>query len=234
MASRASTPSEGEILESDSEKATTSLPSVNGTSVDRQSRKRVSVSRSSSSTHSPIRYKSRSRSRSPYREYRGTKRSRDENYNLREERTDPRRFKVHYEERLKEDQSRNRNRHYGTGHREGQDPALRYSDKEKGYSREKRPRTRSRSPNRISNRKSHIVRSEYQRVDSRADSYSGRDRGDHGYKGSKERLSREQSVSDRGHPSVATASIKREAELRNNQTQHNVLSGPNFIQATDK
>ena len=234
MASRASTPSEGEILESDSEKATTSLPSVIGTNVDRQYRKRVSVSRSPSPIRSPMRYKSRTRSRSPYRESRGTKRSRDDNYSLREERNDPRRFRVHYEERLKEDQSRNRSYYNSSGRRGEQDSGSRYRNREPRNSREKRPRTQSRSPNRTSNKKPYLDRFDCQKEDSRRDGYPGRDRGEHGYRESNGRLSREQSVSDRGHPSVATASRKLEAELRNNQTQRNTPSGSNNTHAADK
>src|SRR6266498_289477 len=82
-----STPSEGEIVEdsiSDTEKATTSLPSVNGTSVNRSTRPRNSPAppsrpRSPAPAHS-IRSPRRERSRSPYRERRGEKRRRDDDY----------------------------------------------------------------------------------------------------------------------------------------------------------
>ena len=43
---------------------------------------------------------------------------------------------------------------------------------------------------------------------------------DRGRKESQSKLSREQSVSDRGHSPVAAAQLKREAETRTNQIQH--------------
>lgn len=46
-----------------------------------------------------------------------------------------------------------------------------------------------------------------------------RDQGDRGYRESQSRLSREQSVSDRGHSPVAAAQLKREAETGTNQIQ---------------
>lgn len=46
-----------------------------------------------------------------------------------------------------------------------------------------------------------------------------REQGDRGYRESQSRLSREQSVSDRGHSPVAAAQLKREAETRTNQIQ---------------
>ncbi|MCJ1468684.1 U4/U6 small nuclear ribonucleoprotein prp4 [Pseudocyphellaria aurata] len=94
-----STPSEGEIVESDSEKATTSLCSLNDTNVDRKSRIRVSVSRSPSPYRSPRRRQSRTPSRSPYRESRGAKRLRENDHDGERVRGDSRRFKVKYEDR---------------------------------------------------------------------------------------------------------------------------------------
>ena len=46
-----------------------------------------------------------------------------------------------------------------------------------------------------------------------------REQGESGYRDSQSRLSREQSVSDRGHSPVAAAQLKREAETRINQIQ---------------
>lgn len=46
-----------------------------------------------------------------------------------------------------------------------------------------------------------------------------REQGDRGYRESQSRLSREQSVSDRGHSPVAAAQLKREAETPTNQIQ---------------
>ncbi|KAL9122158.1 MAG: hypothetical protein Q9187_001287 [Circinaria calcarea] len=241
MTSRASTPSEGEILESDSEKATTSLPSVNGISVDRQSRKRVSVSRSPSPIRSPRRHKSRTRShsRSPYRESRGTKREREDAHYHHQERGDPRRFKVHYEERLRDQRLRDTNSYSTADRRDGLDSTLRYSGRASGtYPRDKRQRTRSRSPNRHGSKRLHSDRPEPRRRESQsgshANGYLNRGRGDHGYRESKGRLSSEQSVSDRGHPSIATSTSKREAEIRNNQTQRDEISKAKSGKVADK
>lgn len=46
-----------------------------------------------------------------------------------------------------------------------------------------------------------------------------REQGGRGYRDSQSRLSREQSVSDRGHSPVAAAQLRREAETRINQIQ---------------
>lgn len=235
MASRASTPSEGEILESDSEKATPSLPSVNGTKVDRQSRKHLSVSRSPSPYRSPksIHSRPRTRSRSPYREYRGTKRTRDDNQDRYHDRTDTRRFKVHYEERPYGDRSNDRSRYNDLDRGDGRDPPLRYDDRNMdGRLREKRQRTRSRSAGRTNGKKPYTDRHGRDREHARTESYSGKDKGSLGNKESKGRLSREQSVSDRGHPSIATASSKREAETSKNQAQQDNVKRVDF--ATDK
>ena len=97
VASSVSSPSEGEIVESDTDKATTSLVETQGNSVDRQSRKRPLTSQSPSPVRSPRKRISRSRSRSPYREPRGAKRPlTDDHYDR--SRNDPRRFKTHYED----------------------------------------------------------------------------------------------------------------------------------------
>ena len=218
MTSRTSSPSEGEIVESDSEKATTSLPSVNGISVDRQSRKRVSVSRSPSPIRSPRPRQSRTRSRSPYREPRGTKRPRDDYF----DRTDSRRFKVHYEERLRNERLKDYAPHNHVDRGNVKDSNIRHEMRGSGkHSRDRRPRTRSRSPGRTSGKRPQNDRYEHRKGDSRSGVYAGRGRDDNGYRESRGRLSREQSVSDRGYPPVAAASSRREAELRTHQTQCN-------------
>ncbi|MCJ1398490.1 U4/U6 small nuclear ribonucleoprotein prp4 [Xylographa trunciseda] len=222
MTSRSSTPSEGEIVESDSEKATKSQLSVHGTSVDPQSRKRISISRSRSPSpiHSPQRRKSltRSRSRSPYRNPRGGKRVREDDKHNQQDRNDPRRFKVHYEDRRYDDKLRARASYHDADRGGGPDPYLRYDERSlNGRSREKRPRTKSRSPPRFSERRSERDRYGHSRENDRLEPSKGRN--DAGYRESRERLSTEQSVSDRGHTPVATASFRREAEIRNNQAQ---------------
>ena len=224
MTSRSpSTPSEGEIVESDSEKATTSLPSVNGISVDRHSREeRPSVSRSPSPVPSPRRRKSRTRSRSPYREPRGTKRTHLDSLAQNRSRNDPRRFKVHYEEQLHDGKRRLHTSYTDLDRGEGFDSSLRYDDRgSSGRPHAKRPRTRSRSPPRPPAR----VISQGQRgrteKNSRSYGYGERPRGDHGHGGSNSRQSEEQSVRDRGLLSIAAASSIREAETQDNQTPRN-------------
>ena len=97
MSSRsASLSSDGEIVESDSDKATKSLVRPRNTNVDRPSRQRSPASRSPGRERSPRRGSYRSRSRSPYRESRGSKRRVDDDHYDRTKH-DPRRFKVSYE-----------------------------------------------------------------------------------------------------------------------------------------
>ena len=222
MTSRSSTPSEGEIVESDSEKATKSQLSVHGTSVDPPSRKRISISRSRSPSPvpSPRRRKSitLSRSRSPYRDPRGAKRLHEDDQHNPHDRNDTRRFKVHYEDRRPGDQPRARASYHDPDRGAGLDPYLRYDDRSlNGRSRGKRPRTISRSPPRFSERKSERDRFGNRKGNNRVE--SGKGRSEAGYRESRERLSKEQSVSDRGHILIATASIGREAETRINQAQ---------------
>ncbi|MCJ1473755.1 U4/U6 small nuclear ribonucleoprotein prp4 [Lambiella insularis] len=224
MTSRSTTPSEGEIVESDSEKATKSQTSVHGTSVDPQSRKRISISRSRSRSPSPIpsprhrKSRTRSRSRSPYREPRGAKRSREDDRYNSHERNDTRRFKVHYEDRRYDDKPRIRPPYRDPDRGSGAQPRLRYDDRSSnGRSREKRPRTISRSPPRFSERRPERDRYGHTRGNSRLE--VGKSRIESGYKRSRERLSSEQSVSDRGQNPVATASMKREAETHKHQAQ---------------
>ena len=232
MTSRSSTPSEGEIVESDSEKATKSQLSVHGTSIDPQSRKRISISRSRSPSPvpSPRRRKSitRSRSRSPYRDPRGAKRLHEDDQHNQNDRNDPRRFKVHYEDRRHDDKSRPRAYH-DANRGGGPDPYLRYDDRSlNGRSREKRPRTISRSPPRFSERRPERDRYAHNR------GKPGKGRSESGYRESRERLSKEQSVSDRGHIPIATASIRREAEPRNNQAQDSSHSKLSISHLPDK
>ena len=222
MTTRSSTPSEGEIIESDSEKATKSLQPVHGTSVDPQSRKRISVSRSPSPIRSPIPRKSRtrSRSRSPYRETRGAKRPREDDHYNPHDRNDPRRFKVHYENRRYDDSTKPRGSSYNDRDRGGgPGPALRYDERGLNCrSREGRPRTLSRSPPRSSGRKPERDQSGFGRGQNKPQGSKIRGGGE--YRESRGRHSREQSVSDRGHTPVASAFKMREAETSNNQKQH--------------
>ena len=235
MTTRSSTPSEGEIIESDSEKATKSPQSVHGNTVDRQSRKCISVSRSPSPIRSPIRRKShtRSRSRSPYREKRGAKRLREDDTYNHHDRNDPRRFKVHYEDHRRDDKVRNRGRYNDSDKARDSDPALRYDDRGlNGRVRDKRPRTQSRSPPRFRDKKSDRGNPGYGNEDHKMQ--SGRGRSGSEYRESKERLLKAQSVSDRGNDPVATVFTRQDAETRNLQTQQSSITKLNTNRAPDK
>jgi serine/threonine-protein kinase PRP4 len=115
-------------------KATTALPSHNGTHVDRPSRPLYSALRGSR--------RSRSRSRSPFRLSRGEKRRRDHDERPRH---DIRRFDVRYED-TREDDRRRRQRSsekFDDGDRKRSH--ARHDDREDRSQSYKRPRTRSRS-----------------------------------------------------------------------------------------
>ncbi|GFF44112.1 serine/threonine-protein kinase prp4 [Aspergillus udagawae] len=231
MASRRSrspsTPSEGEIIESGSEtKATTSQLPLNGTSVDRQTRvstssalrSPASVSRSPrrrrSRTRTWSRSRSRSRSRSPYRDYRGQKRRREDDYHERRYRHEPSRRGgprhnddrqynrgpvSHVRSRPYHDYDRDDN--YGGG--------LRYTD---DYDRrgDKRPRTRSQSPYREIRKPKQYSGDEWD--SHREGSVASQDTG-------RRRSSTEQLVSERGNPPVVAQDSRQDAEVRKNQVQ---------------
>ncbi|KAK0513317.1 hypothetical protein JMJ35_004303 [Cladonia borealis] len=212
-----SSPSEGEIIESDSEKATKALASNNGTSVDRPFRKRISVSRSPSPIRSPIRNKSRTESRSPYRESRGAKRlPSDDHYDR--SRNDPRRFKVRYEDQPGGGRSRGRD-HYHDANRSGQSLGNAYRDAN-GRPRDARQKTRSRSPGHTRTPQSDHDMHTAKPRGGRGHRENWHDTSNGVYHESRSKLSKEQSVSDRGHSSVAAAQLKHHAESNNNQTQH--------------
>ena len=212
-----SSPSEGEIIESDSEKATKALASNNGTSVDRPFRKRISVSRSPSPIRSPIRNKSRTESRSPYRESRGAKRlPADDHYDR--SRNDPRRFKVRYEDQPGGGRSRGRD-HYHDANRSGRSLGNAYRDAN-GRPRDARQKTRSRSPGHTRTPQSDHDRHTAKSRGGRGHRENWHESSNGVYNESRSKLSKEQSVSDRGHSSVAAAQLKHHAESNNNQTQH--------------
>jgi serine/threonine-protein kinase PRP4 len=213
MASRRSgspsTPSEGEIIESGSEtKATTSQTSVNGTNVDRRTRTSLSVSPRSAASKSPrLRSRSRTRSRSPYRGPRGEKRRRDDDPDDRRSWHSSRPYG-----------SRRGDRRYDRGypprqHRgyhdydrdDGYGGGLRYNDDYDGR-RDKRPRTRSRSPYRD-------VRKPKQYHPDELDTRRNEPLADHGAR----RASTEQSVSERGQTPVVAQHMRHEAETREHQ-----------------
>ena len=145
---------EGEIIESEPEKATTSLPSVNGTTVDRGSRTRVGASKSSEEHERPHSYSDHVPSRSYHEPPYAEKRTRhddddDDGDGARYDRRAPdrRQFKVHYEGRSPDEPRHSRRSYLDRDHRRFPGPDLQYDepDGEDRY-RDKRPRTRSRSP----------------------------------------------------------------------------------------
>lgn len=208
-----SPPSEGEIVESDLKKATTATVLEKGNSVDRPFRTRVSVSQSPSPIRSPRRRKSRTDSRSPFREARGAKRLIDYDHYDRS-RNDPRRFKVRYEDYPPDSRSNSREFYLDSNRLSGPDGAFRYEEQDaKGRVRDKRLIMRSRSPTPGRSRRE-VAREHH--VGEIRDRHR---RDDRGYRESQSRLSREQSVSDRGYSPVAAAHLKREAETRINQIQ---------------
>ncbi|KAI4105298.1 MAG: hypothetical protein LQ345_007235 [Seirophora villosa] len=219
--SPSSSPSEGEIVESHSEKATTSLHTIKDNNVNPQSRHRVSVSRSPSPirspAHSPPSHRSRTRSRSPYRDPRGAKRSRDDDHYIERPRGDARRFKIRYEDRPYNDR-RTSHKPYDLDRANGPDARLSYDDRLDG-SRNKRHKTRSRSPYSRSTKSTH-ARGGEKDWGSRNHGHGRQDQGRRGYEESRRRLSPPQSVSDRGHSPVATASSRQRAETRRDQ-KHN-------------
>lgn len=226
MASRSSsTPSEGEIVESDSEKATTRSVNVRSTSVDRPSRKLASISRSPSPIQSPRPYKSRTRSRSPYREPRGAKRPHEDDTHQDLTKHDPRRFKVRYEDRPFEDRRRPHKAYEDLDRTGGPGPRLRYDDhRASARFRDQRRRTRSRSPKASMDASDQIRQARANRT-AQFESRGWGDRNGREHQEGRNRLSKKQSVSGWGHPSVAAANTKQDAETPIIQSKRTTSSG---------
>ncbi|KAF3491540.1 serine/threonine-protein kinase prp4 [Arthroderma uncinatum] len=226
-----STPSEGEIIESGSDtKATTSQTSFNNdTNVDRNPRNDVLTPKSpvSSRPYHP----ERSRSRSPYyRSSRGEKRRRDEYYD--------------YDRggrggRMKFSTGTYDDGYYGRGNSRRQNQRSYYDhDKNDSYDRDsrdlqysddydrrpdKRPRTRSRSPYRDPRKQR-----QYSGDEGFSRNIKVSDGRATGRRQEESKLSTEQSVSERGNPSVNAQTWRQEAENRESQMQQNRSGrGPN-------
>lgn len=216
-----STPSEGEIVESDSEKATTSLRMINDANVDSQSRLCASVSPSLSPDRSPRRGPSRTPSRSPYRKLRAKRlreRDDDNDDDFDRSRSDSRRFKVRYVDHSMSVHKTSRNRYDDLDRSLESDSYLRYEDRTNyGRMGATRMRTQSRSP--FHQNPSKPNRDERMNNERNIKHYGseGYDRDSKGYTESRSRLSRPESVSDRGHSSVAAAPLRRDTENRTNQ-----------------
>ena len=220
-----STPSEGEIVESDSEKATTSLRSLNGTNVDRKSRIRVSVSRSPSPYRSPRRHLSRTPSRSPYREPRGIKRRRDEEHYSDRTWSRSHRFNSRHDDRSSGGRRALRDSYDDLDRSRELGLSMRYEEHANhDRTRDKTSRTRDRAPFRSKPGGLDQGRLRYSEKDTRANSYGWDSRSVKGYEEGSDRVLREQSVSDRGQIPVTAAPTRRDAENRFNQTQGDVNS----------
>ncbi|KAL4906075.1 hypothetical protein BDW74DRAFT_138095 [Aspergillus multicolor] len=219
---RSSTASEGEIIESGSEtKATTSQSHLNGNSVDRPTR----VSSSASVTKSPRRQRSRtrsrSRSRSPYRDYRGYKRRREERYDYndygydydddrRSGRTPPPPRRVNYRHDNDRGYQRQPRSYYDYDREENQLADLRYDD-DYDRRRDKRQRTKSRSPYRGARKRKQYSGDEWEPRRSRGEGSEASQ--------SKPRSFTEQSVSERGKPPAVARDSRQDAETQENQVQ---------------
>ncbi|KAJ5481675.1 hypothetical protein N7475_000487 [Penicillium sp. IBT 31633x] len=222
-----SVPSEGEIIESGPDtKATASEIPLNGTSVDRPIRDSPSFaprSPASKGNREPPRLRSRtrspsrSRSRSPYGETKTNKRSRDNTYETydgnydRLSRHEPsRQYKSRYDDRRRDRPAPNRrpNPYYDYDREETRGEPLRYGD---DYDRrkDKRQRTRSRSPHRESRKPRRYSGNE---IDSSIGSSKPS-------VANGKRIATEQLVSERGKASVVAPNLKRGAETRENQVQ---------------
>lgn len=212
MASSASS-DEGEIRDTNAEKATTTLPRFDGTPVDRQDRNRPSNSPSMSPEHG---YRSKDkdsaeRTRSTY-SARGSKRDRGDDY-LNRSRGDSRSFKVHYEDDTQSYKRRSRVSYEDIDQGPVLNQELQYDERDR-YSR-KRPRTRSRSPYRSGHRDNRDVHDSRSRRDgngfngypdeSRTKSYY--DRGD-----VRSRDIKDQSVSKRGQSPLPADNARHEAK----------------------
>ena len=91
--------------------------------------------------------------------------------------------------------------------------------------RETRPKTRSRSPLHPKVNRQNHEQSNSQARSGRRDRGARIERGDRGYVESRSKLSIEQSVRDRGYPSVAAVQVMQDAESQNHQTQ--LFDNPN-------
>lgn len=213
-----STPSEGEIVESDTEKAKPSINSLYDTSVDRRSRNRASISRSPSPLPSPRQYRSRTRSRSPYREPRGAKRAHVESHN-NVTHNDARRFAIHYEDRPSKNPRRTYDR-YENMDRRGLHNGSTYRDDRStsGRSRGNRQRNRSRSPKLQSCPHNHGGLSNAKRSN-HTSNQSIADRSLPSQQEHNSRLCNEDSVSDSGRHTIPSRQKRQEAEPAGNRAE---------------
>lgn len=226
-----STPSEGEIVESDTEKATTSLRLLNGTNVDRKSRNRVSVSRSPTPYRSPRRHHSRTPSRSPYRESAGGKRPREEDHYSDRVRNASRRSKPRYVDRAHG--ARRHLRYYRDEMDRSREisASARYDDRgAQARTRDKQSPTCNSSPVRSKPIPPDHILFKHGGSNGQLNRFLWEVPGGKGYEEGTSRLSAEQSVSDRSHTPVAAAPRNRDTEHLSHQTKPHFSTTPNFTQ----
>jgi serine/threonine-protein kinase PRP4 len=207
MTSTPSSHSEGEIFTSDSEKASQTLPSQNGTSVDRRTRTNVA----------PVR-NPRSRSRSPYRALRGEKRRRNDGYTNTAEVSHSRPHKVRREsDRYLSDRSDGRWPHIepSSASNSRHQRAFDYkADSGRSY---QRPRTSSRSRSRSPFRHSQLDEKPMCTATFNRSKVNESD-GEVQANRNESRSRDEQSVSGRSKPSGVVPASKSNAKISENQS----------------
>lgn len=210
-------PSEGEIVESGSEKATTTTNGFHGTDVDRPTRAQPSISPSPSPLRFPTSPRShahsRDGSRSPYHEPRTSKRAtKDDHYDC--DRNDPRRFKVSYEEPARRGTASGRSLYRSSDPRDRRH--RNYPDLRDQEFRQRPERRRERSP-----RSSREHRESFQPTrtkHSRNNDSNRRIEKTRGLYRSHRTPPYEQSVSDRGQSPNGNAIPQKQAEPAKSQT----------------
>lgn len=224
---------EGEIIESEAEKATTSQPSKNDTSVDRHARHRVPASRSpdengpSRPYRDPPPTRRRDSPRGEKRSHDGDDDDDDDEYGERRRRPPPdprdaRRHDPRADGRFHDDRRRSRVSYADLDYGDSADPYLRYYDgaADDRY-RAKRPRTRSRSPARYGRADQRRVRWGAEHGPDRRDSRARRDSRD-----SRDQLQddrkrhRESGEGDRRNRDALTARSGHAADARSREPPH--------------
>jgi serine/threonine-protein kinase PRP4 len=225
---------EGEIRDTGIEKATTSLLELDGAGVDPQDRNR---SRSINSKSPPTengfllrdtRPAHRSHSSYSDRNSRGSKRFREEDHYDRRP-TDPRRFKVHYEDRSADYHRRGRVSYEDLDNGPTPSLDLRYDDRDRYPEKRPRTRSRSRSPYRAPFGNERRERGgPIQKDRNRHDGFPQSERSaSYGFEGQKSRSFIDQSVSKRGNGPVPADVSKQEAKSTKGSSQQRNDSSSN-------
>jgi len=227
---------EGEIRDTGIEKATTSLLELDGAGVDPQDRNRSRSTHSKSpsiengSSLRDTRPAGRNHSSYPDRSPRGSKRVREEDHYDRRH-TDPRRFKVHYEDRQADYRRRARVSYEDLDNGPSPLPDLRYDDRDRYPEKRPRTRSRSRSPYRALAGNDRRERGgQIQKDRKRYDGYPQSERSaSYGFEGQKSRSFIDQSVSKRGDGPVPADVFKQEAKSAKGSSQQRNDSSSNGV-----